>query len=281
MNLTVNIPTRGRPEALKTTLERTLPNVVRSDTTILVSIDDDDEETLKVLGSLPSECVYSIKPREDTRGPKCDRALTEAPAGVYLIGHDCAPIITHGFDQMVVDAAWNFPDGIGCVTGPMANGNFTQFQAPTAKLVELMGYIYHPGFPFWFIDHWLDDVMRMVGRYWMVPVELDHIATRPSKTIGLRDLVFWANYFDALVVERREQADRILSAMDEPHWRKRMMRDSWPVNRAVVEFRSQIVNDWCRANAAGIEADRGGEAPTEAYMRAKRAAVDHMVRLAG
>jgi hypothetical protein len=277
MNLTVNISTRGRPEALKATLERTLPNVAREDTTILVSIDDDDEDTLNVLGSLPSECQYSIKPREDTRGPKCDRALTEAPAGVYLIGHDCAPIITHGFDQLVVDAAWRFPDGIGCVCGPLANASFPVFQAPTARLVELMGYIYHPGFPFWFIDHWLDDIARMIGRYWMVPVELDHVNTRPQKTIGLRDVTFWASYFDLMAGERREQAEDIINAMDEPYWRKLMLRDSWPM----IDYRSRWVNDLVRGNAAAIEADRGGEEPTEAYLRAKRAAVDHMVRLAG
>jgi hypothetical protein len=274
MKLTVNIATRGRPEQLRATLERTLPNMVRDDTVLLVAIDDDDAETIAAIDTFPIDprLKYSVKPREDTRGPKHDRCLTEAPADVYLVGHDCAPFITPGFDQMVVDAAARFPDGIGCVYGQMANASFPQFQAPTAKMVELMGYIYPGHFPFWFIDHWLDDLARMIGRFWVVPVEMDHQATRPQKTIGLNDLVFWCNFYDALAVERRQVAERILKEMQEPAWRKKMLRDGWDS----IDYRSRWVNNTVRVNAEALEADRGGSPRDARYGRAKLAARQHL-----
>lgn len=276
MNLTVHITTRGRPDQLKATLERTLPNIVRDDTTLLVSIDDDDTDTLQVLSSFPSECRYSIRKREDTRGPKCDRALTEAPADIYLIGHDCAPLITHGFDQMVVDAAFRLPDGIGVICGPLANASFPQFQAPTAKMVELMGYIYTPQFPFWFVDHWLDDIAKMIGRYWTVPVALDHVNTRPGKTIGLREVSFWAGYYNFLQPDRHEQAGRVLDAMHEPAWRKKMLRSNWPA----IDARSTWLNDMVAAQAAEIEAARGDTDPPEpGYIRARDAARANIRRI--
>jgi hypothetical protein len=274
MRLTINIATRGRPEALKATLERMLPNIVRDDTVLLVSFDEDDETIPEDLPEDPHLRV-SIRPREDTRGLKYERARQEAPADLYLIGHDCAPITTRGFDQMMVEAAEQFPDGIGVVCTPLANPSFPAFQAPTAKLVDIMGYIYHPAFPFWFIDHWLDDIARMIGRYQMVPVEVNHAATRPQKTIGLKDLEFWCGYYDALAGERREQAERILAAMDEPEWRRNALRFDW----IMLENRSRSINDGVRANAAAIEEARGEGKRDARYQRVKRAAEEHFQEL--
>lgn len=276
MSLTVIIGTRGRPDQLKTTLERTLPNIVRSDTKLLVLVDADDEATLKAKCSFPSECVYSVKPREDTRGLKYERARTEAPADLYLVGHDCAPIVTSGFDQMVVEAGERFPDGIGCVCSPLVNASFPAFQAPTAKLVDLMGYIYPTMFPYWYIDHWLDDIARMIDRYTLVDVHQD-CSPHPGKTIGMRDVAFWATYYDLLAGERHAQAERILEAMNEPEWRRQMFRHLfWPR----IDERSRWVNDIVRANAEMLEKHRAGpEVPTEQYQRAYVRALDHLAQL--
>ena len=56
------------------------------------------------------------------------------------------------------------------------------YQAPTAGLVAKLGYIYNPEYPFWFVDHELDDICRMIGRYVCVDVDVSTAPLRPSKT---------------------------------------------------------------------------------------------------
>lgn len=276
MTLTVVIATRGRPEILNATLQHFVANCELDSTKILVCVDSDDDATISHLAAMPQHprMIYSVKTREDTRGKKYDRALIEAPADLYLVAVDHSPVLTKGYDRILLETAAGFPDGIGCVCTLPANASFPYLQAVTAKFAGLMGYIQPPQFPFWFIDHWLDDVARMTGRYAMADVVVDSSA-RPGKTTGLRDLVFWASYFDMLAVERREQANRIIDASDDPAWRKKMLKANFPM----IEYRSVWINDLVRGEALNMQAQRGDEEPrSEGYLRALKAAVEDWQR---
>lgn len=272
MKLTMNIATRGRPELLRTTLEKTLPNVSRPDTTIMVSVDDDDEKTIQLFKTTPfsGKVLVSVRPREDSRGEKYDRALTEAPADIYLPAVDCAPILTPGWDQKIIDKAQLFPDGIGCVHTPFVyHSTFPPgLQALTAKWVEKVGYIYNPEYPFWFIDHEVHDLARLIGRYFCVNVNVETAPMRPQTTIRLRDLAFWAGYYDMMALERRAKARAIIESKDflTPDWIKKDLIE----NYAWIEDGSRQINDSCRRNAANIEAQRGDKnPPDEGYLRAR------------
>lgn len=267
MKLTIIIATRGRHELAYETVLTMLGNLTEPETRILVCCDEDDGP---VTMPIDHRVIVSYRPREDTRGLKYDRALTEAPADLYLVGVDHTPIRTKGFDRLFLDAAKLFPDGIGVVCTPMANASFPFLQAVTAKFAELSGFIQPPHFPFWFIDHWTDDVAKMIGRYAMADVAVDSNA-RPGITTGLRDLIFWASYFDAIVGQRRAQAERLLKAMDEPEWRKTMLRSVWPM----IEYRSRWVNDIVRGENAQMQSARGDQEPrSEGYLRALKTAVE-------
>ncbi len=136
-SLTIIVQTRGRPGHLRETLARTLPALALETTTVLVCVDDDDFATKNIIDTLPQDphLQISIRPREDTRGPKYDRALTDAPADVYLPTTDKVPITKPGFDMAILETAKLFPEGIGCVCTPLINASFPGLQAPTAKLV--------------------------------------------------------------------------------------------------------------------------------------------------
>jgi hypothetical protein len=86
--------------------------------------------------------------------------------------------------------------------------------------------IYPEIFPYWFVDHWLDDVARMIGRisYAEVAVKMD--AKPPTQ--GMREPAFWAYLFDATTEERREIARKIIDSPDfqETEWRKKLLRSS-------------------------------------------------------
>lgn len=269
MRLTHIIPTRGRPERLHETIGRTVPNLGRDDTRLLICVDDDDHMTIAALASLSSHggrIVISIKPREDSRGEKYDRALTEAPADLYLLGVDTVPILTPGYDQILINGAHLFADGIGCVYGPMANSSFPTLQAITAKMADLIGYLYSHEYPFWFIDHELDDICRMTGRYTFVDVSMP---PRPaSQTIRMRDVSWWCSYFDAMTFERRKIAMKIIGSTENEHpeWYKSVLRTQC----LATEHRSFSINNYVRSNAGAIESNRGEDTPPDpGYLRIK------------
>jgi hypothetical protein len=277
MRLTVSIATRGRPDILMDTLNAYVGNSTLPDTRVHVAIDEDDETMkgfkVRMLGY--GKVVLSVQPREDTRGLKHQRVLTEAPADLYLVGTDHSPIVTPGWDGMFLEAAKLFHDGIGVVCTPLANLSFPYLQAVTAKWVELCGYVQPPQFPFWFIDHWLDDVARMTGRY--VPVRVHaHSNRRTSTTTEMRDLTFWADYYNFLTPIRVAEADRIISALDDTEEHKNILRAAIPI----VTQRSFMINDDVIRNADRIMASRGDRTPPgPGYIRAKRRAEAHMETL--
>lgn len=279
MRLSINFGSRGRPEHLVKTITQVMPMVSRDDTRVLVCIDDDDQPSIDAIKLLPKDdrIAVSVKPREDSRGAKIDRALTEAPADLYMTGHDMAPIFTPAFDQKVINAARVFEDGIGVVLGPMANTNFPSAQIVTQGWVDLVGHIYCHDYPFWFIDHELDDLCRMTGRYVFTDIKIGtELAFRPRKTTRLRDLVFWMDYYDMARFRRRATANKIINAIDIPDAEK-MIRATW---YEMVEKRSLDLHANLRKQAAIIEfgwhdregnfhegSGEGGE-PDPGYVRA-------------
>ncbi len=268
MKVTIGLTTRGRPMQLQETLRRTVPNIVRDNTELLVLCDEDDKLTLDGMDEwLPFDkrVKVSVRPREDTIGEKHDRVLTEAPADLYVTMVDVAPVLTFGFDQMVADASQWFTDGIGVINGPMANASFPAMQTVTAKWVEITGERYPHDYPYWFIDHELDDLARMTGRQIFLPIQLSIAQMRPKTTIRLRDLRWWMDYFDAAVYRRRAKAFKIIDALDETAERKNMLR-TWHMP---VEARSFAIHAGLRPHAAAVEKERGeGGPPDPGYLRA-------------
>ncbi len=243
MRLTINLVTRGRPERVVDTIRRTLPMIAEASTRFVVSIDDDDERTLSALFREGFEITIDSRPREDALGAKWDRGL-EYKADVYWAMADYTPYITPAFDTKILEAAALFPDGIGVVYSNMANMSFPRSQGATHGLVEKLGFMYPPYFPFWFVDHWLDDIAKLIGRISYADVDVDAGAVK-LPTQEMREVAWWATFFDSQRLVRRRQARAIIDSPDflEPEWRKEILRRNHPL----VEFGSQCINDQVRA----------------------------------
>jgi CTP:molybdopterin cytidylyltransferase MocA len=235
--LTIGIVTRGRPELVQWTVRETLSQV-RGNTQIVVLADHDDD----LSGVDFPDCVtVDVRQREDSVGAKWNRMMQIAPADVYFAMVDYRPQITPGFDAKIVEAASVFPDGIGCVYQQLANLSFPTYQAITARMAELMGGFYVTHFPYWFVDHWLDDISRMIGRFVYAPGDTQ-IGNRKGGTQDFREPGLWATLYDAMYGEREEMAEWLLTHMDEPSWRKDMLRR----NFALVHQRSRLINSIVR-----------------------------------
>lgn len=267
MSLTINLATRGRPNILLETVKITLENMVRDDTMFMISADGDDQSTIDALGQLPTDKrLYPVVlDREDSVGAKYNRALVHAPADVYLVMVDYAPHVTPGFDQKVLDAAAVFPDNIGVVYNYLANASFPGINAVTAGLAKKMGYIYPTYFPYWFIDHWLDDIAKIINRISFADVHID--VSRKQNTMEYREPIFWTTFFDLGHIERRRIAHSIINSDDflEPGWRKELSLRHHPL----IEYRSEWVNMVVREESKRMIQ----VPPDERYMRLRNDAV--------
>jgi hypothetical protein len=273
--LAINLATRGRPDLVYQTVLRSMANIERADTVFMVSCDEDDPATVERMNALAASgvvghLIVSVEPREDTVAAKWNRVLSRVDAKVYMPMCDDGPVLTGGFDQKILDAAALFPDdGIGVVFNYLENLSFTGIQAVTAPMAKAMGHIYVEYFPYWFVDHWLDDIAKMTGRIAFADVRLDCASNRNGggPTMEMREPPFWATLYDALMHERRAIADRILNRASDTDWRRdKALRSCYPL----IEQRSRMLNDNVRAMRVV------GPEPDERYGRIKAAAVERL-----
>lgn len=269
MKLCISLATRNRPQQVVETITRSTANLVLPKTAFMVQVDNDDAPTIEALSKaeLDRRVVVNAGEREDTIAAKWNRMLKE-PADVYLIAADDDPYITRGYDEQILAASALFPDSIGMVYGRMANASFSSAVAPTAKFLEKIGGL-PEYFPYWFFDHWTDDIARMIGRISFADIQTDQ--SKAGKTQEMREPGWWATWFDAAYLMRRKQARAIIDGDDfqEPEWRKEILRRHHPL----IEYRSKWINDNVRVNAAALSAGSNLSLRDERYQRVRSRAV--------
>ena len=276
--LVISLATRGRPQQLLDTIRRSVANWTHPETMMCVQIDPDDAATVAIIKDIraihPCITVGSSTHRLDTIAAKWNAAHRHK-ADLYLVAADDDPYITPGYDTKLLEAASRFPDGIGMVYGHMANASFSGVVAPTRGFVDRLGHIFPEYFPYWFVDHWTDDIARMIGRISFADVRTDQ--SKAGKTQELREPAWWATWFDAAYLIRREIADIIIFDRDfqEPQWRK----DVLLAGRPLIESRSRWINDNVRANARQLEGWSGNQAQDDRYKRIKAKAIEMIPKL--
>ncbi len=185
-----------------------------------MGLDEDDptlaeaQALLDVLG--PERIVVSIAPREDSIGAVYNRCAAAMDADIYLNSADDFRILTHGWDAIVArEAAAAFPDGIGMIgVGPLPfpNSVLPAVEATTRGLIDKMGYFIQDYTPFWWMDNWLYEIAAMIGRTHYIPMEVEFVG--PLQTRGLREVVYWCEFFGKMRVHRRAIAESILASPD-------------------------------------------------------------------
>jgi len=269
MKLLVSLATRNRPQKLLSTIRVSIANWTHPNTEMMLQVDADDYATLGMLTEtkLDPRVKVNIKKREDTIAEKWNRAMSE-PADVYMIGGDDDPVVTQGYDSKILEAAQLFPDGIGMVYGHMSNASFSSIMCPTAKWVEKLGYILPEYFPYWFCDHWIDDLGHMTGRIVHADVRSDQ--RKVGVTQELREPGWWATWFDAAVQIRRQEALNLIDYLSEDTLHKAMLRTKY----LWVEYRSKWINDNVRAQVRRLEAIASANSlKDERYVRVRDKAV--------
>ena len=244
--------------------------------------DHDDPATHDAVRKLevayPDRVTLSVKDREDTIAEKWNRIIDIDPdADVYMSAADDDPYVTPGYDKLILEAATVFPDGIGIVYGHMANASFPRVSAPTKALVEKTGYVFPPYFPYWFVDHWMDDLVKLIGRISFANVMTDQ--SQVGKTQEMREPGWWATWFDAAYMMRRQQAINIIRGndFDGEEWEKETLIRNAPL----IEFKSRWINNHVRAMSPQYEEWSGLKNDDPRYLRLKSKAIAMIPSLLG
>jgi hypothetical protein len=276
MRVALCIASRGNPEPLFETLQNVLRRGALPQTKAVIGLDEDDPtlpDTLARIEALNNKrIVVSVAPRGDTIGSVYNRCAAAVDADVYVNGVDDFRIATEGWDAVLADAAKIFPDGIGVIgfgDMPVPSG-LPACEAATRGLIEKMGYFVQDYTPYWWMDSWLFEIATMIGRFYSVPIEVRFVG--PMRTRGMRDLLFWAQFYDAMRVHRRAVAKAIVASanfLDSPERKRELIED---LDRlcAELEGHNAVLRD--PGYAKRIEAS-GFDAPaSDRYLRAKERA---------
>jgi hypothetical protein len=229
MTVCVCIASRGRPTELQHTIEQTLRLATIPSTHIAVALDADDYNYGSAQFLPNTEFQYrwtvSCAEREISLGAKYNRAASRAyeDASLFVMGVDDAYMNVEGWDQRLLDAAALFPDGIGVVHYHSRGSlyDLPMGYALTKGWIEQVGFFCPPYFPFWWHDTWVDELAKFTGRYvWAdVPWHLHGKSeTEGHKTQRIREVSWWAKFFDETRPSRVAKAKEIIAKLDNPPW---------------------------------------------------------------
>lgn len=279
MAITVCLPTLGRPDSLRDAVKSLIDTSVLDDTRIVIGFNQDDPTQNLVA---VDKTVISVAPREDSLGAKYNRCAKAAPSDLYVAWADDCITNTQGWDKILTEAASFYPDGCGSIYFGVREGSSLPIGwAVTHKMVEKVGYFCAPYFPFWYHDTWLDEIARLTGRNFYADVSVVFPAGQ-GKTRGLRDVAFWATFFDLTRPLRRQIAERILRDPDliQPNWHRMQLLQTTDAMCRQLEQRNANLRDPLQAK--NWETNVGFDnAPTDAYLRIKAQAEQMLLELYG
>jgi hypothetical protein len=282
MSVNLCIATRGRPTQLAATIQKTLDNAALPTTRAAVAIDDDDVDTIQAVEqdgfctySKASRALYSIARRENSLGAKYNRSAELYLADVYVLWADDQWIPTPGWDRKLEEAAAQFSDGVGVIYFGNVPGVLQPGIAVTRKYVEKVGYFCPPYFPFWWHDTWIDEIGRMIGRIICVDVEVTMGGALKGQSRGVRDILFWAEFFDAMRPLRRTIALNIIEESDDQPFRKIQLRQLMFALEAALGARNSVLRD--PARAAQLESHYAFDAEANARYLAIKVEAERMM----
>ena len=214
--------TRGRPDSLAHVFAALKQSTAQlQKVSLWLYVDEDDTVTRQAIdaGKLNDAGVqvhWHIGPHtaglcetQHTLWQKSGRT-----AEVYMIIPDDLYFDTHGWDDVIRDAAARYPDGIFLASAddPMTSDTCT-YPIIGWQWLETLQQIFPGHFPYWYDDRWVHQIGLMAGRYVELPIVLLSIGGK-GKTRRMRDLPFWSRFFQLSLDERKDSAKKLIDAMN-------------------------------------------------------------------
>lgn len=195
--VSVLVPTRKRLGRLRTLIE-SFERTRSGRPELVFRADEDDLETVDFLAAYRTV----VGPRYDGYDsmPKFFNELLQASNGdVLMCGNDDMVFKTVGWDEKILEAADQYPDGLFDLGVKTFNVTHFPFSVVSRSAAERLGFLWDPRI-FWG-DIYLRDVMAAFGRTQLLPeVEVEHD---------------WAGYFPD---ETFTQADKNITQRIPNYW---------------------------------------------------------------
>jgi hypothetical protein len=214
--------TRGRPEMLAEVFAALKTHTAQKEKVSLwLYVDEDDAVTRKALddGRLDDAGIrlhWHIGGQTSGLG-EMQQILWEISgrtAEIYMVLGDDVRFDTPGWDDVLREVSSRFPDGIFLASphDPMTADTCT-YPVFGWRWLETLRKIFPGHFPFWYDDRWVHQIGEMAGRYAWLPIVMLPIGGK-GRTRRMRDLPFWARFFQLALDERKDSAKKLIDAMN-------------------------------------------------------------------
>lgn len=214
--------TRGRPQMLAEVFGSLKTNTAQKEKVSLwIYVDEDDAVTRKTIdsntpGDAGIKIHWHIGPQ--TSGLcETQHTLWKNSGGnseIYMITCDDVCFGTPGWDDIIREASKKHPDGIflACPFDPATSDTCT-YPIFGRRWLETLQQIFPGHFPYWYDDRWVHQIGAMAGCYERLPIVMPPIRGK-GKTRRMRDLPFWARFFQLCLDERKNSARKLIDAMN-------------------------------------------------------------------
>lgn len=249
--IVIIMATRGRPQMLAEVFASLKQNTAQpGKVNLWLYVDEDDSVTRAAIdgGTLNDAGVgvnWHIGP--NTAG-LCETQHTlwrnsGGTAEIYMITCDDVCFGTRGWDDIIRDTSKKFPDGIflACPFDPATSDTCT-YPIFGRRWLETLQQIFPGHFPYWYDDRWVHQIGEMAGCYVRLPIVMPPIRGK-GKTRRMRDLPFWARFFQLCLDERKNSAHKLIDAMNLTAEEKTAALKNLEQHAAVFEAQQEKFSD--------------------------------------
>ena len=214
--------TRGRPEMLAEVFAALKTHTAQKEKVSLwLYVDEDDAFTRKAIddGRLSDAGVqlhWHIGAQTSGLG-EMQQILWQVSgrtAEIYMVLGDDICFDTPGWDNILREVSAKFPDGIFLASphDPMTADTCT-YPVFGWRWLETLQQLFCGHFPFWYDDRWVHQIGEMAGRYAWLPIVVLPVRGK-GRTRRMRDVPFWARFFQLALDERKVSAKKLIDAMN-------------------------------------------------------------------
>ena len=214
--------TRGRPEMLAEVFAALKTHTAQKEKVSLwLYVDEDDAITRKAIddGQLSDAGVqlhWHIGAQTSGLGEMQQMLwqVSGRTAEIYMVLGDDVRFDTPGWDNILREVSAKFPDGIFLASphDPMTADTCT-YPVFGWRWLETLQQLFCGHFPFWYDDRWVHQIGEMAGRYAWLPIVVLPIRGK-GRTRRMRDVPFWARFFQLTLDERKVSAKKLIDTMN-------------------------------------------------------------------
>lgn len=240
--ISILMATRARPEMLAEELATLKANTRQKDKlAVWIYVDDDDEVTRNAVdGGRFKDVDFKLHWQFGPRPPALGQAhqvlwnASGRASEVYMISCDDARFDTPGWDDVVRLEFGRYADGVMLAFAHDPNAEQATYPFIGWGMLHVLGYekVFPGIFAFWFDDKWVEQIAELAGRSALIPMTINPIGGGKGKTQRMRCVPFWTRFFQLLMPERRECAEKLVAAMyvNDPQARATALKnleDTW------------------------------------------------------